>query len=156
MAVAFLNYVMDILHMRQPFRPECMIYVGLHVIYLDYHIARIDKKYFKFDVKEEYKYFIMLSMLRSQLKIYNSILYAVQDGHFAEALRIFQVKMGVRSEMINFFQETANRYRAEYRVTRRTMLKDMGEGYQDLVKIFKRMGPFVNESFANFINNPNY
>lgn len=136
-----------------PFLPECMLFLAMQVYYLDHHVKRIEKKYFKYNIEKEMKYFTMLSILRTDLKTYSDMYKYVKEKKYYEAIRLLMTKVLNREETLRYYSSCAGRCREDYRATRRKPIKYMSEGYVEVVKILVNVGKYVEDGFSNVVNN---
>lgn len=153
MSAEFFNSFLNSLPEKKPFQSECLIYLGMHINFLDVHIKKVEKKYFRRDIENELKYFTMLSILHSELKMYSNLYRDVQEGKHTEALRLLKQRISNRRHTLRFFRSIARGTREEYLATGNKGVKYISQGYEGIVKILSKMSIYVEKGFSNVVNN---
>lgn len=153
MSAGFINKFLDAIPDKKPFVPECSLYIGMHINYLNIHIERTEKKYFKKNIDNEMKYFTILSVLRPELKVYSRLYKYVREGKTKDAIILLLEKVYNREACILHYIGTANRAREDYRLTRKEEIKHMAQGYKKVVLILANMGNRVEKWFTDVVNN---
>lgn len=153
MTAALVNSFLDGIKEKKPFLRECLLYLGMHINYLDIQILRVEKKYFTPDIENELKYFTILTILRLEHDTYTKLYKQIQNNHYYEALSLLLVRLGNRDDSMMYYLRSATKAKEDYRITGRKGLKHISQGYEKVVKILIAMGAHVEEGFSNIVNN---
>lgn len=153
MSVTLVNSFLNGIVTKKSFLPECLLYIGMHVNYLDIQMLRAEKKYFTPNSENELKYFTILTILRMEHNLYTKLFKLVQNNHYYEALSFFSARMSNRDECLLYYLRSSRKAKVEYRLTRRKGMKYISQGYEKVVKILITMTAFVEEEFYNVVNN---
>lgn len=138
---------------HKPFLPECLLYLSLHIKYIESHIENVEKKYVNDSMEQDLKYFTIFLALRSELKVYRTIYRNIREKKYWEAMVPLRQRVCKRKENLKYYKNAAKLAKREYEATRSEAMKYISQGYKKVYKILSNMSSHVEKEFSFIINN---
>lgn len=129
---------------KLPFLPECLLYLGFHLSFLDKYLKSLEKNKHEKKSKINLKNSTMISLLREEINTYYTLYKQIRVQRYEDALR----SLHVIDNRENTLRHIEYSLKEKYRHTNLKELKYVGQAYGEVANILVKMYVHVEEEFC--------